>query len=113
MKLHHTVNHIPNEVIAESIELNGLIPQVAGAYKDLVPEKIRHLPVVWLAEGIWQGWEFPIFEVDTNDLDRSKLYPTAVVYECDKCLNWWVYQGKIPTNLLTKLHKVESETRLK
>ncbi len=58
MKLHHTVFHTPNEQIGKTIEVNGLIPQVADVYKDLIPEKIRHLPVVWLAEGIWQGWEF-------------------------------------------------------
>lgn len=66
MKLHHTVNHTPVEEIAKSIELNGLIPQVADVYRDLVPEGIRYLPVVWLAEGIWQSYDLPIFEVDSR-----------------------------------------------
>ena len=103
MKLHHTVNHIPKEKIAKSIEIKGLVPQVAGAYKDLVPAEIRHLPVVWLAEGIWQGLDLPVFEVDTEDLDADKLYPTAIVYEVDKTLNWWVYQGHIPRNKITRV----------
>ncbi len=95
MKLHHTVGHTPNEKIAKSIEANGLIPQVSDAYKDLVPEEIRHLPIVWLAEGIWQSSRLPVFEVDSKDLDESKLYSCVVVYEADKYLNWWVYQGAI------------------
>ena len=81
----------------------GLIPHIADAYKDLVPEEIRCLPVVWFAEGIWQGWEFPVFEVDSDDLDRGKLYPCAVVFDADKHLGWWVYQGNIPTNLLSRI----------
>jgi len=103
MKLHHTVNHTPIEKIVESIEMNGLVPQVADAYKDLVPEVIRHLPVVWLAEGIWQSYELPIFEVDSENLDSDKLYPIAIVYEVDKNLHWWIYQGKIPANLLFRV----------
>lgn len=91
MKLHHTVNHIPTEEIANSIEVNGLVPQVAVEYKDLVPEGIRHLPIVWLAEGIWQGWDLPVFEVNSEDLDIDKLYPVAFVCEVDKDLCWWVY----------------------
>ena len=100
MKLHHTVNHIPNEKIAKSIEATGLIPQVADEYRDLVPEGIRHLPVVWFAEGIWQGWGFPVFEVDSGDLDGNKLHPCVA----DKHLHWWVYQGKIPTRFLHRLN---------
>lgn len=103
MKLHHTVNHIPNEEIAKSIEANGLIPQVADAYKDLVPEEIRCLPIVWFAEGIWQGWEFPVFEVDSEDLDKDKLYPCAVFFDIDKHLGWWVYQGEIPPQVVRRL----------
>ena len=88
------------EKIAESIEMNGLVPQVADAYKDLVPEAIRHLPVVWLAEGIWQSYELPVFEVNSENLDNDKLYPTAIVYKVDKNLHWWVYQGEIPREVL-------------
>jgi len=103
MKLHHTVNHIPEDEIARSIEVGGLIPQVADAYKDLVPEGIRTLPIVWLAEGIWQGYDLPIFEVDSEELDKSKLYPIVIMYEVDKDLNWWVYQGYIPTSIIYRL----------
>ena len=108
MKLHHTVIRTFASEHAESIEAHGLVPQVANAYKDLVPEEIRHLPVVWFAEGIWQSYELPIFGVDSKDLDNDKLYPTAIVYEADKNLHWWVYQGKIPAHLLTRWRKVES-----
>ena len=99
MKLHHTVNHKPEAPIAKAIELNGLIPQVAGAYKDLVPEEIRHLPIVWLAEGIWQGHELPVFEVDSKDLDGDRLYPTIGEPE----LHWWVYQGNIPPEVIIRI----------
>ena len=103
MKLHHTVNHQPQEEIVEAIKVKGIIPQVADVYKDLVPEEIRHLPVVWLAEGIWQSKELPVFEVDTANLDRDKLYPNAVVYDVDETLNWWVYQGEIAPDLLKQI----------
>ena len=103
MKLHHTVNHTPNEQIAKSIEVNGLVPRLAEVYGDLVPLEIRHLPVVWLAEGIWQSWEFPVFEVNSEDLDQSKLHHAAIVYESDKDLAWWVYQGHIEKSLLVRL----------
>lgn len=103
MKLHHTVDHIPEDVIAQSIEKDGLIPQVASEYKDLVPENIRQLPVVWLAEGIWQGFSHPIFEVDSKDLDNDKLYRNNVVYDADKELKWWVYQGFIPSTLISRV----------
>ncbi len=99
MKLHHTVNHIPTDKIATSIELNGLVPLVADAYKDLVPEEIRHLPVIWLAEGIWQGFDFPVFEIDSKDLDKNKLHP------CYGNLGWWVYQGEIAANLLSRIRE--------
>jgi len=103
MKLHHTVNHIPVGKIAESIEINGIVPQIADEYKDLVPPEIRHLPVVWLAEGIWQGRDLPVFEVDRESLDAAKLYHVNIVDEGDKNLGWWVYQGSIPANILTRL----------
>lgn len=105
MKLHHTVNHTPADDIARSIELNGLIPQVADAYKDLVPEEIRHLPVVWLAEGPWQSYELPVFEVDSKNLDMDRLHPCRVVFEIDKNLGWWVYQGHITSGIITRLGK--------
>lgn len=100
MRLHHTVIGTLSSEHARSIERNGLVPHVAGAYKDLVPEEIRHLPIVWFAEGIWQGWEFPVFEVDSRDLDNDKLYPCAVFFDADKHLGWWVYQGKIPPQVV-------------
>lgn len=104
MKLHHTVNHLPVEEIAESIEIKGIIPQVADVYKDLVPEKIRYLPIVWLSEGIWQGQDLPVFEVDTKNLDKSKLYPCDITTETDKHLGWWVYRGSIPPSNITRLN---------
>ena len=100
MKLHHTVNRILDgqaEGIAKLIEVEGIIPQVPDEYKDLVPETIRNLPVVWLAEGIWQGWEFPVFEVDSKDLNKDKLYPVL------ETPAWWVYQGHIPASVLSRM----------
>ena len=104
MKLHHTVNHIPIEERADSIEFTGLIPQVADEYKDLVPEGIRHLPVVWLSETAKSLGELPVFEIDAEDLDQSRLYHTEIFFEADKDLCWWVYQGKIPAELISRLN---------
>ena len=103
MKLHHTVNHVPTEEIAISIEQNGLIPQVADEYKDLVPEQIRHLPIVWFAEGVWQSYDLPVFQVESQNLDMTKLYPVVIVYEADKQLHWWVYQGTILPKFLSRI----------
>ena len=112
MKLHHTVIGTLSKEHAKSIEIEGLIPQMADAYKDLVPEAIRHLPVVWLAEGVWQGWDFPVFEIDTSDLDKDKLYPTEIFFEVDKDLHWWVYQGEIPPYQLYRLSRRTNESNL-
>ncbi len=101
MRLYHIVNHTPEDKIAKSIELNGLIPRIASVYKDLVPERIRHLPVVWLTENRRVG--LPLFELDSEDLDVSKLHHTAIVYEVDKKLRWWVYQGFIPSNVVSRV----------
>ena len=103
MKLHHTVDHTPLKEITESIEKNGLIPQVANAYSDLVPQEIKHLPVIWLSEGIWQGGELPTYEVDSEKLDKNRLYPNDIVYESDRRLNWWIYQGRISTDILLRI----------
>ena len=107
MKLHHTVNHTPEDGIAKSIEALGLIPQVAVAYKDLVPEDIRHLPVVWLAEGVWQGYDLPVFEIDSKYLDEERLF-----YLTDKAVedvNWWVYQGHIPRERISRVQIPSSQ----
>lgn len=106
MKLLHTVIGTLSSEHAESIEINGLIPRVADAYKDLVPEKIRHLPVVWFSETARSLGEFPVFEVDTKDLDESKLYHTTTENDTTKELKWWVYQGEIPPQVI-KLVAVE------
>ena len=103
MKLHHTVIGTLCKEHTKSIEAKGLVPHVADAYKDLIPEKIRHLPVVWFAEGIWQGYEFPCFEVDTKDLDGNKLYPTDILFDTDRYLGWWVYQGIVPVKDLIRI----------
>ena len=94
MILRHTVNHIPEGAIARSIEQSGLRAQVETVYPELVPEGIRHLPVVWLVDGFWQTkTELPIFEVDTEDLDGDKLYHLKDASVSD--LKWYVYQGDI------------------
>lgn len=102
MILHHTVDHQPNKEIACSIEREGLIPQVADVYRELVPQEIRDLPVVWLAEGIWQGFEFPVFEVDSKDLDSHRLYHCEM-----ETPSWWVYQGAIEPHLVIRLDEVK------
>ncbi len=103
MKLHHTVDGTLAKEHAKSIEVSGLIPHVADAYKDLVPEEIRHLPVIWFAEGVWQSYELPVFEIDTEDLDKEKLHPCTVFFDADKHLGWWVYQGEVPIQVLKRL----------
>lgn len=103
MKLHHTVMGTLSSEHAKSIEVNGLIAYVADAYKDWVPEEIRHLPVVWLKEDIRQGRDLPVFEVDSKYLDKDKLFHITSENETTKALKWWVYQGNIPPNVLTRL----------
>ena len=106
MKLHHKVLGTLANEHAKSIEIHGLVPHVASEYKDLVPEKIRHLPVIWLSERVKSLDGLPIFEVDSKSLDQSKLYHTEIFFESDKDLPWWVYQGNIPPNVLTRLSPV-------
>ena len=97
MKLHHTVNHTPLEERVESIKVKGLVPQIADVYKDLVPEEMSDKPIVWFAEGIWQGRDLPVFEVDSRNLDITKLRKVL------DNPNWWVYQGKISPEYIEQL----------
>lgn len=41
----------------------------------------------------------PVFEVDTKDLDKNRLHPIREI----NTPPWWVYQGTIPANLLTRI----------
>ena len=60
--------------------------------------------VVWFAEGYWQSkTEFPIFTVDSNRLNKDRLYPTNCTQRGDENLYWWVYQGDIPVELLKEI----------
>ena len=97
---------MPTTKIVRSILLKGLIPHLADTYKDLVPEIIRDKPLIWFTENrkLFDGE--PCFEVDTEDLDQNKLYHIEVVFEADKDLKWWVYQGRIPSQAV-KLVAVE------
>lgn len=103
MKLYHKVIGTLADEHAKSIEIHGLIPYVATAYKDLVPENIIHLPVIWLSERIKNLDGLPIFEVDTKDLDQSNLYHTEIIFEADKDLPWWVYQGAIQSQYIRRI----------
>ena len=88
--LYHKVVHEPSEEIADSIQRCGLIPQVASAYKDLVPLGIRGKPVVWLADRLHSYTDAPVFAVKEWHLEPSKLRHVT-----DIKLHWWVYQGAI------------------
>ncbi len=101
MKLYHKVIAMPSAWRVQSILQNGLIPQVASAYKDLVPESIRNEPVIWLSERCKAFEGEPCFAVDTEDLDQNRLYHTAIVFEVDRDLPWWVYQEHIPPQVVT------------
>jgi len=89
--LYHKVVHTPTAKIVRSIMQGGLIPRLACEYKGLVPEVVRHLPVVWLASRLHFYHDAPVFVVDVVCLDRRRLYHVE-----DQELAWWVYQGPIP-----------------
>ena len=75
------------------IKEEGLVPDIARAWANLVPEHIRDLPIVWLTEQIgkrsgngYAQW----LEIRTDGLVRSRLYKLDI-----SDVNWWVYQGVI------------------
>ncbi len=100
MRLYHKVIRENPEEIATKIMIEGLRPQVASSYKDLVPLGIRDKPVVWLTENLKLFEDEPCFVVDAEKLDKNKLYRTEVVFEADKKLKWWIYQGFIVPDLI-------------
>lgn len=79
------------------ISKEGLIPLVAREWANLVPEQIRHLPIVWLAEkvgssrGVWL-W------INTSELDESYLFKLDL-----DDVEWWVYQGNIPNTSIERI----------
>ncbi|KKN72648.1 hypothetical protein LCGC14_0408900 [marine sediment metagenome] len=94
--LFHKVIHQPEQDIVASIKANGILPQLASAYKDLVPETISAKPVIWLASKLHSYTDAPVFLIETSALDMSKLHPME-----NNSLDWWVYEGSIPaTNIV-------------
>lgn len=93
--LFHKIIHESKQEISASIKVNGIIPQVASEYKELLPESIRGEPVVWLASKLHSYTDAPIFLIETDGLNPEKLYHVV-----DNDLDWWVYEGEISTELL-------------
>ena len=96
--LFHKVVHKPEQEIADLIKVEGLIPQVASEYKDLVPDEIKGKPVIWLASKLRSYTDAPVFLIRTDTLDSERLYPVV-----DGSLTWWVYAGLISADKLIAL----------
>lgn len=85
----------------QDIKLNGLKPEVATAYSNLVPIKIRHLPIVWIGmltkDSPSSTWGC-LLEIKTSYLLDEDLYPLNLLD-----VEWWVYQGRIPPEALARI----------
>lgn len=83
------------------IKRDGLKPKVATAYSNLVPIKIRHLPIVWLGEltkdSPSSSWGC-LLEVEISYLLGEDLYPLNL-----SDVEWWVYQGEIQPEALSRI----------
>lgn len=84
------------EWVLGQIKKQGLRPMRAVEWSTLVPQQIRELPIVWLAEesskkGIW-------LKIETQMLEKSCLFKLD-----PKDVDWWVYQGHIPASEIQQI----------
>lgn len=80
----------------KSIMMYGLIPRVPDEWADLLPSFLRSKPIVWLADGIYQGYQRGrILRVEAGLLDKIKLFKVEI-----SDVKWWVYEGIIPPHLI-------------
>lgn len=85
---------------AKGIMMYGLMPQVPEQWKSLLPPRLQTEPVVWLAEGIYQGFECGrILQIETDKLYKAKLYNLNL-----PDVGWWVYEGLIPPQAIQILN---------
>ena len=105
--LHHRVLGM-SEVNADTIrdfvkviKMYGLMPQVPHEWKSRLPERLQTEPVVWLSEGIYQGFETGrILLIDTALLADEKLHCIDAFVK-----GWWIYEGLIPPEAIWVLEK--------
>ncbi len=104
--LFHKVVHQPEQDIVASIKAKGILPQIASAYKDLVPESICDKPVIWLASKLHSYIDAPVFLIETDTLDLDNLHHVE-----DADLDWWIYKGSIPADQIIALLPDEEAIR--
>ena len=83
----------PNTIsnCVKGILMYGLMPRVPDEWKKLLPKRLQTEPIVWLAKGIYQGFEMGrILRIDTEKIANEKLHCI------DAFISWWVYEGLIP-----------------
>jgi hypothetical protein len=85
-----------------AILMYGLIPQVPSEYKNLLPKRLQTEPIVWLAEGIYQGFEKGrILQIDTEKIADDKLFCIDAFVK-----GWWIYEGLIPPEAIEVLDEI-------
>jgi len=85
------------------IKQNGLKPTIATAYSNLVPIEIRHLPIVWMGElKKVSSSHGCVLKIETSHLLEESLYPLNL-----PDVAWWVYQGEISSEALTKIKNAD------
>ncbi len=100
MKLYHKL--LPervSDIALRSISERGLIPQMPSEYKKSLPSHLQKVPIVWLSEKM-NTMDGAIFSVDTKMLNARKLHKL----DWDD-VNWWVYEGGIPSVAVEPLVK--------
>ena len=81
--------------ILTSISKYGLIPRLPCEYRKSLPELLQYTPLVWLAERM-NTLDGVIYLIKADKLDSAKLYKL----DWDD-VDWWVYAGIIPPELLS------------
>jgi len=85
----------------KTIMMYGLTPQVPDEWANLLPSFLREEPVVWLSDGIYQGFQRGrILRITAGLLDDMKLFKVE-----SPDVNWWVYAGIIPPHLISRVIK--------
>lgn len=81
------------ELALGQIMKQGLRPMRSEEWFNLLPETIRELPVVWMAELATKKGQWLC--INTDKLNRKLLFKLEV-----NDVEWWVYQGHIPISAI-------------
>lgn len=93
--LHKLLPERVNSETLKSISIFGLKPRLPSEYKMSLPSYLQEVPLVWLAERM-NTIDGVIFSIDTNKLDKRRLHKLNWGE-----VDWWVYEGIVPPELLT------------